>query len=53
MSTSLADVLLVSKLPFKDVATVYKDVINGLCYLHNDINISHTATTFFSPSQVM
>jgi serine/threonine protein kinase len=45
MSTSLADVLSVSKLPLEDVATVWKGVITGLCYLHKDLMISHGAIT--------
>jgi serine/threonine protein kinase len=43
MTTSLADVLSVLKLPFNEVAIVCKDVINGLCYLHKDLMVSHGA----------
>ena len=44
MSTSLVNVLSVSTLPLDEIATVYKGVITGLCYLHKDLMISHSAT---------
>jgi serine/threonine protein kinase len=45
MSTSLADVLSVSKLPLDDVATFCKGVITGLCYLHKNLMVSHGTIT--------
>lgn len=43
MSTSLADILAVSRLPLDETATVCKGIINGLCYLHKDLMVTHGA----------
>jgi serine/threonine protein kinase len=41
MSTSLAEVLSVSKLPLEEVATVCKGVVTGLSCLHKDLMMTH------------
>jgi Protein kinase domain len=41
MSTSLANVLSVSRLPISEIATACKDVITGFSYVHNDLKISY------------